>query len=85
MAWTGTAPASALATGAGAASTTSTTVGRFSIVYLEYNPLVADLTNPNSARWAMSYVDTSGTLRIGLARTSTTCSRTPSALSSCCR
>jgi len=69
MAWTGTAPASALATGAGAASTastTSTTVGRFYIVYLEYNPPVADVTNPNPTRWAMSYVDTSGTLRIGL-------------------
>ena len=57
MAWTGTAPANALATGAGAASTTSTTVGRFYIVYLEYNPPVADVTNPNPTRWAMSYVD----------------------------
>ena len=44
----------------------STTVGRFYIVYLEYNPPVADVTNPNPTRWAMSYVDTSGTLRIGL-------------------
>jgi hypothetical protein len=66
ISWTGTAPANALATGAGAASTTSTTVGRFYIVYLEYNPPVADVTNPNPTRWAMSYVDTSGTLRIGL-------------------
>jgi hypothetical protein len=41
-------------------------VGRFYIVYLEYNPPVADVTNPNPTRWAMSYVDTSGTLRIGL-------------------
>lgn len=66
MAWTGTAPANALATGAGAASTTSTTVGRFYIVYLQYNPPVGDVTNPNPTRMAMSYVDTSGTLRIGL-------------------
>jgi hypothetical protein len=66
MAWTGTAPANVLATGAGAASTTSTTVGRFYIVYLEYNPPVASLTTPNRTRWATSHVDASGTLRIGL-------------------
>jgi hypothetical protein len=66
MAWTGTAPANALAAGAGAASATSTTVGRFYLVYLEYNPPVAEVTNPNPTRMAMSYVDTSGTLRIGL-------------------
>lgn len=39
----------------------STTVGRFYLVYLEYNPPVADVTNPNPTPMAMSYVDTSGT------------------------
>jgi hypothetical protein len=36
-------------------------VGRFYLVYLEYNPPVADVTNPNPTPMAMSYVDTSGT------------------------
>jgi hypothetical protein len=64
MAWTGTGPV--IAPDAGAAAFGPVTVGRFYLVYLEGNPPVGDVTNPNPVRMAMSYVDTNGTFRIGL-------------------
>lgn len=64
MAWTGTAPSHT--TDGGAARAAPATVGRFYILYIQSNAPFGNVTNPNPVRMAMSYVDNSGTFRIGL-------------------
>jgi hypothetical protein len=67
MAWTGGPPQDHLGEAANAAIVQPTTYGRLYILYLQYNaaaPIYHSPTNP--IRMAMSYVDKTGTLRIGL-------------------
>ncbi len=72
MAWTGAAPTNEIALDADRGGTSPghsaapSTVGRFYLLYLESNPPAGEATNPNPVRMVMSYVDDSGTFRIGL-------------------
>ena len=67
MAWTGGPGHDVVLGGAHAAAVQPSTYGRFYIIYLQYNPPAPIYHSPtNPVRMAMSYVDGTGKLRIGL-------------------
>ena len=67
MAWAGGPGHEVVFAGAHAAAVQPTTYGRFYILFLQYNPPAPIYHSPtNPVRMAMSYVDGTGQLRIGL-------------------